>query len=51
MRGVLSLHKAKGSLLYKIITGFESGLPLPESLAILGKEKTLGRIRKIFNKV
>ena len=46
MKEVLSTHKAKGSILYKITTGFEKGLPLPESLEILGKEKTLGRIKR-----
>ena len=45
MKEVLSTHKAKGSILYKITTGFEKGLPLPESLEILGKEKTLERIK------
>ncbi len=46
MKETLNKHKVKGSLLYKIVTGFDSGLPLPESLEILGKEKTLERIRK-----
>jgi glutamyl-tRNA synthetase len=48
MREVLKESKVKGNLLYKIITGHESGLPLPESLEILGKEKTLERIKKVF---
>ncbi len=43
MREVLKISKANGSVLYKIITGREKGLPLPESLEILGKEKTLAR--------
>lgn len=46
MKETLSTHKAKGSVLYRIVTGFESGLPLPESLEVLEKEKTLERIRK-----
>lgn len=46
MKQTLNTHKAKGSILYKIVTGFESGLPLPETLEILGKEKTLERIKK-----
>ncbi|MDO8582941.1 MAG: glutamate--tRNA ligase family protein [bacterium] len=45
MRKALSENKAKGSVLYKIVTGFDSGLPLPDSLEILGKEKTLERIK------
>ncbi len=46
MRATIKENKIKGSLLYKIITGYESGLPLPDSLEILGKEKTLERIKK-----
>jgi glutamyl-tRNA synthetase len=46
MREVLNIHKAKGNILYKIMTGFEKGLPLPESLEILGKEKASERISK-----
>ncbi|MDP2637717.1 MAG: glutamate--tRNA ligase family protein [Candidatus Levybacteria bacterium] len=49
MRETLKENKAKGSLLYKITTGYDSGLPLPESLEILGKEKTLERIEKTLN--
>lgn len=32
-------------ILYKILTGNEKGLPLPESLVILGKEKVLSRLK------
>ncbi len=32
--------------IYKIITGKESGLPLPQSLAIWGRENTLKRLKK-----
>jgi len=46
MKETLIAHKAKGSVLYKITTGFEKGLPLPDSLEILGKEKTLQRIKE-----
>lgn len=49
MKEVLKLHKAKGSILYKIVTGFEKGLPLPESLEILGKKEALERIRSAIN--
>jgi len=45
MKKVLDTNKTKGSILYKITTGFEKGLPLPDSLEVLGKEKTLERIR------
>ena len=47
MKKIIEENKIKGNILYKIITGYESGLPLPESLEILGKEKTLERIRRI----
>lgn len=46
MRVIIRENKIKGNILYKIITGFESGLPLPESLEILGRQKTLERIKK-----
>lgn len=36
-------------VLYKIFTGQESGLPLPESIAILGKEKTLARLKRLIS--
>jgi len=41
VREVLKQEKVKGSLLYKITTGKEHGLPLPETLEIIGKDKTL----------
>lgn len=44
MREVISSQKIKGSLLYKILTGREKGLPLPESLELLGKDATLARL-------
>lgn len=47
MKEVLTMHKAKGNVLYKIITGFEKGLPLPESLEIAGKEKVLGILKRL----
>lgn len=48
IREVLKEHKVKGSLLYKIMTGREQGLPLPESLELFGKEKTLQTIEKVL---
>lgn len=44
MRSVLKTTKTKGSTLYKVITGREKGLPLPESLELFGKEDTLGKL-------
>jgi glutamyl-tRNA synthetase len=49
MKEVLVIHRAKGSVLYKIITGYEKGLPLPESLEILTKNNTLERIKSVIN--
>lgn len=48
MKETVREQKAKGNILYKIVTGFESGLPLPETLEILGKEKTLERVRRTY---
>lgn len=44
LKEILLKHKIKMNVLYKIFTGSESGLPLPQSLEILGKEKTLERL-------
>lgn len=45
---VLKEHSIRMPILYTIITGQERGLPLPESLEILGKEVTLSRLDKAF---
>ena len=34
-------------ILYYICTGEERGLPLPDSLEILGKEEILSRLKKL----
>lgn len=47
IREIIKEQKIKGSLLYKIMTGREQGLPLPESLVLLGKEKTLQKISQV----
>jgi glutamyl-tRNA synthetase len=44
LRTVLKTHSIRMPILYTIITGQERGLPLPESLEILGKETTLTRL-------
>jgi len=38
-------EKIRMPVLYKMLTGQEFGLPLPESIEILGKEKTLKRLK------
>lgn len=48
IREVLKEQKVKGSLLYKIFTGREQGLPLPESLELYGKEKALNRLQGVL---
>ena len=44
LRVVLKKHSIRMPVLYTIITGEERGLPLPESLEILGREETLSRL-------
>jgi|SRR5581483_2298736 len=43
-KNVLEKEGVRMKLFYKIFTGSESGLPLPQSLEILGKEETLKRL-------
>lgn len=45
LKETLLENKIKMNVLYKIFTGSESGLPLPQSLEILGKEKTLEKLQ------
>ncbi len=47
LREVLREYSIKMPVLYYIFTGKDKGLPLPESLEILGKEKTLKRLSKV----
>lgn len=42
---VMAEEKIKMPLIYKIITGKEKGLPLPQSLEILGKEEVAKRLK------
>ncbi|HUD44616.1 MAG TPA: glutamate--tRNA ligase [Patescibacteria group bacterium] len=44
LREILLQYKVKMPVLYTIFTGQPKGLPLPESLVILGKEETLKRL-------
>ena len=44
LRAVLQKHSIRMPVLYTMITGRERGLPLPESLEILGKDETLSRL-------
>ena len=47
MRKTMQHHKVRMPVLYKVFTGEERGLPLPETLEILGKAKTLSLLEKI----
>ena len=49
LRVVLHKHSIRMPILYTIITGQARGLPLPESLEILGKETTLARLNKALS--
>ena len=49
IKQVLSDNNFRMPVLYKILTGSESGLPLPQSLEILGKEKVISRLNKILH--
>lgn len=44
---VMSSEHISMPVIYKILTGKDRGLPLPESFEILGKEKVLARLAKI----
>lgn len=44
LKRIMIKHKIKMPVFYKIFTGSESGLPLPQSLEILGKEQTLRKL-------
>lgn len=44
LKEVLLVHKIKMNVIYKIVTGSDSGLPLPQALEIIGKERTLKKL-------
>lgn len=46
MKKLMQAHKVRMSVFYKILTGSERGLPLPEVIEILGKEKTLSLLKQ-----
>jgi glutamyl-tRNA synthetase len=47
LKSILTSQEIKMPILYYIFTGEERGLPLPDSLEILGKEKILSRLEKL----
>ncbi len=50
LKNILQKHSIRMPVLYYLLTGKEKGLPLPESLEILGKEKTIKRLADIESK-
>lgn len=49
MKSLMVDKKVKMPVMYKILTGSEKGLPLPESIEILGKQNTLKRLEEVLN--
>ncbi|HSW96486.1 MAG TPA: glutamate--tRNA ligase [Candidatus Saccharimonadales bacterium] len=47
MKTIMKQYSIKGNILYKILTGQEKGLPLPESLELIGKDRTIEVLKKI----
>ena len=47
IKNVLEKENIKMPIIYKILTGEKQGLPLPQSLQIFGKEKTIKRIENV----
>ncbi len=48
LKDTMQLYGVKMPVLYRLLTGAERGLPLPQSLELLGKEKTKERLEKII---
>lgn len=46
-RQVMEAYRIRMPILYYVLTGVEKGLPLPESVEILGKEKTVTRLKQV----
>ncbi len=46
LKSIMQSHDIRMPMLYYICTGHEKGLPLPESLELLGKVKTIKRLNK-----
>ncbi|MDO8621554.1 MAG: glutamate--tRNA ligase family protein [Candidatus Levybacteria bacterium] len=47
MKKAMSQENIRMPIVYKILTGKESGLPLPESLEIVGKEKVIEMLKRL----
>ena len=51
LKSILTSQEIKMPVLYYICTGEEKGLPLPESLEIIGKEEILSRLEKLQSSI
>ena len=47
LKSVMQERRVRMPFFYKVFTGNDRGLPLPESLEILGRDKTLARLERI----
>lgn len=47
LKSLMRGENIRMAIIYKILTGKDRGLPLPESLEILGKEKTIERLKRL----
>ncbi len=50
IKASMVLNKLKMPVFYKIFTGETRGLPLPETLEILGQEKSIKRLKEVLGK-
>ena len=50
IKEVMTINKLRMPVFYKLLTGEERGLPLPETLEILGRKKALDRLEEILRK-
>ncbi|HSW47967.1 MAG TPA: glutamate--tRNA ligase [Candidatus Saccharimonadales bacterium] len=48
IKGMMEKSKTRMPIFYKIFTGVERGLPLPETLEILGKNKSIKRLTEVI---
>lgn len=50
IKKIMTEHKVRMPIIYKLMTGTEKGLPLPESLEILGKKRSIERLKEVRSK-
>lgn len=48
-KSVMTSYSVKMPVLYYLLTGKETGLPLPETLEILGKDRTVKRLKTLLS--